>query len=164
MININWWDIQANNYIKQFSQITPSSLVIFVTYNTYLSENSGSSGCCIGGYHSATGSQTYMHYAYIDHSGAFSQDISALSHEVGEWMDDPLVNNTQGACGGLLENGDPLEGFANYGTFPVTLNGITWHPQDLVFLKYFGQTPSTSVNNWWSFNNANITSVCQYGQ
>ena len=27
---------------------------------------------------------------YIDHPGAFSQDVSALSHEIGEWMDDPL--------------------------------------------------------------------------
>ena len=71
----------------------------------------------------------------------------------------------QGACGGILENGDPLEGLANYGTFPVTSKGVTWHPQDLVFLKYFGQTPSTSVNDWWTFNNnPAVTSVCQFGQ
>ena len=167
IVNINWFDTQANNIIKANSQITANSIPIFVTYNTYLSDNSGLSGCCIGGYHSATGSQTYMHYTYIDHSSTFASDISALSHEVGEWYDDPLVNNLIGGtgCSGYLENGDPLEGLSNYGTFAVTLNGITWHPQDLVFLKYFGQNPSTSVNNWWTFNNSSsVTKVCQYGQ
>jgi hypothetical protein len=159
--DINWFDTQINNIITQNSQITPASVVLFLTYDVYLTEGT----CCIGGYHSATGNQTYMHATYIDHTGIFSQDISALSHEVGEWYDDPLVNNTQGACGGILENGDPLEGLANFGTFPVTLNGVTWHPQDLVFLKYFGQTPSTSVNNWWTFNNSpSVTRVCEFGQ
>jgi len=65
--------------------------------------------------------------------GAFSQDVSALSHETAEWADDPLVVNTSGnqvACG-ILEVGDPEEGFTNYGGFPYTLNGFTYNLQDL---------------------------------
>ena len=62
-----------------------------MTSNTYLTEG----GCCIGGYHSANGAQTYSNFEYITYSGDFSQDVSALSHEVGEWMDDPLTNRRQ---------------------------------------------------------------------
>jgi len=60
--------------------------------------------------------------------------ISALSHEIGEWYDDPLIDNI-GPCNGitdhLLEVGDPLEGKANSGTFVVNFGGVKWHPQAL---------------------------------
>ncbi len=161
LVDINFFDSKLQQIISGNSQITPNSFPIALTYETYLT--SGGS-CCIGGYHSAFGNasapQTYAHFTYIDKVGAFSQDVSALSHETGEWMDDPFVNNS--GCGGLLENGDPLEGAANFGGFPYTLNGFTYNLQDLVFLQYFGQVPSTSVNGWWSFQNANL-SVCSNG-
>lgn len=161
LVDINTFDAKLQQIISGNSQITPDSLVIALTYDTYLT----SGGCCIGGYHSAFGSaaspQTYSDFSYIDKVGAFAQDVSALSHEVGEWMDDPFVNNP--GCGGLLENGDPLEGLANFGGVPYTLNGFTYNLQDLVFLQYFGQSPSTSVNGWFSFQNANVA-VCSRGQ
>lgn len=161
LVDINFFDAQLQSIISSNSTITPNSFAIALTYNTYLT----SGGCCIGGYHSAFGSaaapQTYGHFTYIDNPGAFAQDVSALSHEAGEWMDDPFINNS--ACnGGLLEVGDPLEGGPNFGAFPFTLNGFTYNLQDLVFLKYFGQSPVTSVNNWFSFQNANL-SVCSNG-
>lgn len=162
LVDINFFDAKWQSIISSNSTITPNSFPIALTYNTYLTSGGG---CCIGGYHSAFGSasapQTYAHFTYIDNPGAFSQDVSALSHEVGEWMDDPFINNA--GCGGLLEVGDPLEGEANFGGFPYTLNGFTYNLQDLVFLKYFGQSPSTSVNNWWSFQNASL-SECSNGQ
>jgi hypothetical protein len=161
LVDINSFDAKLQQIISGNTQITPDSFVIALTYDTYLT----SGGCCIGGYHSAFGSQaspqTYSHFTYIDKVGAFAQDVSALSHEVGEWMDDPFVNNP--GCGGLLENGDPLEGLANFGGVPYTLNGFTYNLQDLVFLQYFGQSPSTSVNGWFSFQNANVA-VCSRGQ
>jgi hypothetical protein len=160
-VDINFFDAKLQQIISSNSQITPDSLPIALTYDTYLT----SGGCCIGGYHSAFGSasapQTYSHFTYIDRPGAFAQDVSALSHEIGEWMDDPFVNTP--GCGGLLENGDPLEGAANFGAFPYTLNGFTYNLQDLVFLQYFGQSPSTSVNGWWSFQNASLV-ACSNGQ
>jgi hypothetical protein len=161
LVDINLFDAKLQQIISGNPQITPDSLPIALTYNTYLT----SGGCCIGGYHSAFGSaaspQTYSHFTYIDRPGAFAQDVSALSHEVGEWIDDPFVNNP--GCGGLLETGDPLEGGPNFGSFPFTLNGFTYNLQDLVFLQYFGQSPSTSVNHWFSFQNANLA-VCSNGQ
>jgi hypothetical protein len=161
--NINWFDGQLQTIMKKLTQIQPNTFPMFLLYDVYLSGNSGISGCCIGGYHSATGTQTYTQFDYEDAAGSFSQDVSALSHETGEWLDDPFVN--QGGCGGLLEVGDPLEGEANYGGYPYTLNGFTYNLQDLVFLKYFGQTPSTSVNDWWTFQNSSlITAACDQGQ
>jgi hypothetical protein len=47
---------------------------------------------------------------------------------------------------GILEVGDPEEGFANYGAFPYTLNGFTYNLQDLVYLEYFGAANTTSVD------------------
>lgn len=160
LVDINSFDAKLQQIISGNTQITPNSFVIALTYNTYLT----SGGCCIGGYHSAFGSaaspQTYSHFTYIDKVGVFAQDVSALSHEVGEWMDDPFVSNP--GCGGALENGDPLEGLPNSGAVPYTLNGFTYNLQDLVFLQYFGQSPSTSVNGWFSFQNANVA-VCSRG-
>lgn len=158
--DINWFDTQIQTMLKTL-KIKPNTLPIFMTYDVYLTEG----GCCIGGYHSAdTNGQTYSMYTYIDTVGEFSQDVSALSHELGEWYDDPKVNNTQGACGGLLEVGDPLEGTANFGTYPYKLGGFTYHLQDLTYLQYFGQTPSTSANGWWTFQDYPFTQVCQNGQ
>ena len=161
LVDINFFDAKWQQIISSNPTITPNSFPIAVTYDTYLTQGGG---CCIGGYHSSFGNagapQTYAHFTYIDKVGVFSQDVSALSHEVGEWMDDPFINNS--ACGGLLEVGDPLEGGPNFGGFPYTLNGFTYNLQDLVFLQYFGQTPSTSVNGWWSFQNASL-SVCSNG-
>ncbi len=158
--DINVFDRAIQGWIAGFSQITPAAFPLFLTDNIYLTSGGG---CCIGGYHSAEGSgQTYGYSTYVTSPGTFSQDISALSHEVAEWYDDPKTNN-RGYCGGLLEVGDPLEGKANYGTFPVTFGGVTWHPQAEVFISYFGSPASKSANGW--LDNQHIeTTVCQNGQ
>jgi hypothetical protein len=167
LADIFWFDLQLENYITAHPQIVPNSLPIFLTYDSYLTEFGG---CCIGGYHSSFGSaaspQAYAHATYVDHTGVFSQNVSALSHEVGEWLDDPLVVNTNGnpvACG-ILENGDPEEGFTNYGGFSYTLNGFTYTLQDLVFLPYFGASKSTSANGSLSFQgNPFHLGICSNG-
>ena len=162
-VDINWFDSKLQGIIATFPQITPNTFVIFLTYNVYLTEG----GCCIGGYHTAIGTaggiQTYSEFTYVDHPGVFSQDVSALSHEVGEWVDDPLLNGGNNSPCGILENGDPLEGTANYGSHHYVLNGFTYNLQDLVFLRYFGAPANTSVNNWWSFQNYPFTRICQNG-
>lgn len=158
-VNINYFDGQAQSLITSLG-ITPDTFPIFVTYDSYLTQG----GCCIGGYHSATGAQSYTEFTYVDAPGVFSQDVSALSHEVGEWMDDPLVASPSGnqtPCG-ILENGDPLEGTANYGDYPYALHGFTYHLQDLVTLPYFGAPPATSVNSFSTFQGTPLT-VCQNG-
>jgi hypothetical protein len=164
LVDINYFDSQLHSLITKLA-ITPNTFPIFLTYNVYLTQNRS---CCIGGYHSSTGSvnapQSYAHATYVDHAGAFAQDVSALSHEVGEWADDPLVVNTGGnntPCG-ILENGDPLENNANYGAFKYTVGGFTYNLQDLVTLPYFGAPPSTSVNSEFTFHGQSLR-VCQNG-
>lgn len=163
-VDINWFDAQLPNIIGKLG-ISPNQFPIFLLYDTYLTQ----AGCCIGGYHSSEGSisnpQSYAEATYVDHVGAFSQDVSALSHEIGEWADDPLTVNYNGnntPCG-ILEVGDPEEGDANYGGFHYVLHGFTYNLQDLVFLPYFGAPTSTSVHGWLSFHDNTSLSVCSNG-
>jgi hypothetical protein len=158
-MSINAFDEDLQGFIKGQSQVNPTNLPLFITDNIYLT----SGGCCIGGYHSAEGNgQTYSYATYVTSPGAFSEDIDAFSHELGEWIADPFTNN-RGYCGGLLEVGDPIEVKTDYGTFPVTYNGVTWHPQNLVFISYFGAPAKKSANGWLDTGHLE-TSVCQNGQ
>jgi hypothetical protein len=120
--------------------------------------------CCILGYHGAFGSpvQTYSPADY-DTSGIFSgvSTLTAMSHEIGEWIDDPIGSNPTplwghtgqvSGCQSNLEDGDPLSGTE----FPPLLaaNGFTYHMQELAFFSWFyRQSPSLGVNNWFSDNN-----------
>ncbi|HEY7352490.1 MAG TPA: hypothetical protein VH596_06945 [Terriglobales bacterium] len=165
LIDMAWFDAQAQSLVKKLGT-KPNTLVIFLTFNIYLTDTGT---CCVGGYHSATGSttapQAYVQATYVDHEGVFAQDVSALSHEIGEWADDPLVVNTNGnntPCG-ILENGDPLQNDYNYGGHRYKgTNGFTYNLQDLVTLPYFGATPSTSVNGEFTFKGEGLT-VCENG-
>ena len=151
LVDANWIDTQFIAYMATHPEITPNTFPIFMTYQTYLTD---SIGCCIGGFHSATGSanapQTYAHFTFITGPyPTFSEDIAALSHEAAEWIDDPFVDNST-ACGvtGLLEVGDPLVGV----DFPVPDHGFTYHPQDLALFSYFsGDFPSRGVNQFFTF-------------
>jgi hypothetical protein len=168
-MDINFFDAQLQIIMRKFSQIQPNVLPIFLTYNVYLT----SGGCCIGGYHSSNGfepgGQTYSYATTISQASfpVFSEDISALSHELGEWQLDPFTDNlapTLCALRGnsLMENGDPLENNAAFGTFPYTISGFTFHPQDLVTMPYFGAPTNTSVNGFFTFQGEHLT-VCQNG-
>jgi hypothetical protein len=156
LVDINYMDNQIAAFLAAHPEITGGALPIFMTYNTYLTD----AGCCIGGYHSFNGVQTYAHYSYIGTPGAFSQDVSALSHEIGEWVLDPFTNNNS-PCG-ILENGDPLEGEVNYGDYPYSIGGFTYHLQDLVYVPYFGAPATTSVSSQFTFQGTHLT-VCQNG-
>jgi hypothetical protein len=152
--DINLFDNSIQTWMAKFSQINPGVLPIFITYDIYLT----SGGCCIGGYHNANGpqpsGQTYSMATYVDSVGAFSQDVSALSHEIGEWLDDPFVDNIVNCQdNNIMEVGDPLEGDSNYGGYPYTLGGFTYNLQSLVFIGYFGGPKTDSVHSWLSFQN-----------
>jgi len=155
LMDINAFDAKLQGFMAAIKKVNPGVLPIFITDNVFLTSGGG---CCIGGYHSANasqpGGQTYSHASYINSAGSFAQDVSALSHELGEWMDDPFVDNSVGCTdNSIMENGDPIEGHANYGGFPYTVGGFTYNLQSLVFIPYFGAPTSTSVNHWYSFQN-----------
>jgi hypothetical protein len=117
--------------------------------------------CCVLGFHNAyqtaTGRQTYA-VAMYDNTGVFgrSKDVSVLSHEVGEWLADPLANNPTrswghvgqvSGCQSSLEVGDPLSGTIQ----SVVVSSHTYHVQELAFTSWFyHQATSTGVNGWYS--------------
>jgi hypothetical protein len=171
--DINWFDEQLQTVLEKYkTQITPAVLPLFITENVYLTEG----GCCIGGYHSANagppGGQTYSYSTSIQQASVpvFSQDVGALAHEVGEWIMDPFTENSSPCpSNGILEVGDPLETQTNpeFGDYPYTIGGFTFHPQDLVFITWFGAPPTTSLDVWngkttnvVTFQNE-ILNVCQ---
>jgi hypothetical protein len=162
LVYTNFIDTQFQAILANFPEITPSSLVIFEMYDTYLtSEGPKFGGCCIGGYHSALSSgQVYMAFSYVGTTGVFSQDVDALSHELAESVMDPFVDNNS-PCG-LLEVGDPLEDTANYGTYPYVRDGFTYHLQDLTFITYFGAPATTSLASRTTFQGTAL-SVCENG-
>ena len=151
-VDIDYLDSLITSGLSKAKQITPASFAMILTYDTYLTEGS----CCIGGYHSANGAQTYGEFTYTTPSGgtSFSEDVSALSHELGEWLDDPLYPNENNSPCGILEVGDPIEGEIgthDFGDYTYTLNGFTYHLQDLATMHYFGQNPNTVNNTNWTF-------------
>jgi hypothetical protein len=157
--DINWFDAQLQAILSKYSCtkvkepcVSPNVLPLFVTENVYLTEFGG---CCIGGYHSsngpAPGGQTYSYSTQIQQAGVpvFSQDVGALAHELGEWIMDPFINNPSPCpSNGILEVGDPLETGPDFGDFNYTVNGFTYHPQDLVFITWFGAPAATSLGVW----------------
>jgi hypothetical protein len=91
--------------------------------------------------------------------GAGIADITAMSHEISEWMNDPFGTNIVPAwqyptpnlgCQNTLETGDPLAALPNAG-FPVSIDGITYHPQNQVLLPWFTRQPSTAVDGAYTF-------------
>jgi hypothetical protein len=160
-------------------KFNPATLPIFVAGNIF-EYNQVSVLCCVLGYHDVASPtagvlQTYIYTSYPTaglFTGGFA-DTAVLSHEVAEWMDDPFGTNEvrswsvpqhPGICfSNLLEVGDAIEYFPNP-TFPVTLNGLTYHMQDLAFFSWFtGQTPSIGAGGRYSYlSPAKLTKHAQF--
>jgi hypothetical protein len=110
------------------------------------------------------------------------EDISPLSHELSETFNDPFVgtdadlnnvlNATTGAhditpwwesnglCADLLETGDVIEVLPNP-DYPITMNGMTYHPQTEALLQWFeGMTPSDATGGAYSYpDTSSLTSA-----
>lgn len=163
LIDLSWFDPQIQSLITSLG-LSPQTLPIFLTSNTFLYVGDPST-CCLIGYHNAlpatnaqgkTVIQTYVWGTYND-PGMFTvpvQDINALSHEIAEWYNDPFVDNAvptwtvpgapQYGCSNGLEVGDPLVGV----TF--TVNG--YHPQDEAFFSWFAkQVPSVGIDGQYTY-------------
>jgi hypothetical protein len=174
-VEINWFDAYLQNVL--IPSLTIAGLVAPNTFPLFLVHNvveyiTVTSQCCVLGYHNAyqqtptSQIQTYSLSMY-DNTGLFFGgvgDVSILAHEVGEWADDPYVNNPTrpwghigqvGGCQNNLEVGDPLTGT----TITVPLGGFNYHPQELVFFSWFyRQVPTLGIPGWYS-NNGTFTTV-----
>ncbi|HEY0794964.1 MAG TPA: hypothetical protein VGD64_04215 [Acidisarcina sp.] len=152
--------------------ITTKDMSSFLFPNAYLYLNGDPNQCCVLGFHTydvepgsaANGwkeKRYVMDYASWISPGLFGpafQDVTGLSHELTESFNDPFVNNAtpwwlapNGNCQNNLETGDVIEGLPN-ATYPITLNGYTYHPQNEALLQYFaGVTPSNAIDQAYSY-------------
>lgn len=166
-VNFQYLDGVVQSLISALN-IPPTVLPLFLTYDI----GETTTGCCSLGYHTVMGPTafnpgifTYAVSSYLDPNAnqAFGvplavSDISILSHELGEWLDDPLGNNIvpqwgkvgqiPNSCQNNLEVGDPLTG-TNSNVFMA--DGTIYTVQDLAFFSWFArQAPSIAVNGWYS--------------
>ena len=163
IININWFDPHIQTLLTTLN-FTPNMLPIFLSHDIYLSQGAPTlSKCCIGGYHNAVsnqaGLQTYVWTTEADAGvqGGFGEDVSALSHEMLEWFNDPFTNNVvpnwispiapQYGCNNFLEVGDPLVGVV------FTVQGFSSdHLQDMALFSWFARkSASISIHGLYTY-------------
>ncbi len=163
--------ISQLNTIIQTENLDTSALSMVLTTNVLLAPGAKIQTCCVLGFHTAfdTGMrgdsvqvQTFLWASWVD-AGIFGgtlADVTPLSHEIQEWMNNPFgVNlvpawtfpNGVGGCQDNLETGDPVAVFANSGS-PVTIDGFTYHPQSHAMLQWFQRKEqSDAVDGVFSF-------------
>jgi hypothetical protein len=163
--------ISQLNTIIQFEELDVASLPLALTANIFLAPKAEIRRCCVLGFHTSFDAgengnqqlvQTFVWASWID-SGIFGgtvADVTAISHEISEWLNDPFSSNivpewqfpNSGAgCQSNLETGDPMSTFPNAG-FPVIIDGFTYHPQNETLLQWFQRkTPSDAVDKAYSF-------------
>lgn len=162
--------------------ITAQSISTFLFPNTYLYPNSDPNLCCVLGFHSydteaGTAKNNFREKRYVlafasyVNSGLFGtdfQDVTALSHEITEAVNDPFVGSDgvhgvtpwwyslNGHCQDDLETGDVVEGLPE-STVAIHLNGRTYHLQNEALLQWFEmQSPSTAIAGAYSYPNESV--------
>jgi hypothetical protein len=131
--------------------------------------------CCVLGFHtyffqpgSDPEKRWVLNYSSWISPGLFGSaftDVTALSHEIAETYNDPFVVSDSvhnltpfwlapnGNCQDDLETGDVIEGLPN-ATFPVLLNGFTYHPQNEALIQWFEfESPSSALGGAYSYPN-----------
>ena len=157
-------------------QITPDQFPIFILYNVMYSQNGLP---YLGGYHFSetpypqaltSPGQTFA-MANFRTNGTGPFDVSILSHEIAEWLNDPGGANPVPAWGNIgevtgckqaLEVGDPL----TQTDLPPIMgaNGFAYHLQELAYFSWFFRTPSIAAGGLYSDNGTLVTDagpVCQ---
>jgi hypothetical protein len=167
VINLQWLQPLLEAYVipsLASDGVNPTTFPILLSTRVVLNKNGTelvSRDCCALGYHSAFGSPMQVYsVATFDNTGNFlnSEDITPLSHEVAEAVNDPSGRNaTPGwghsgqvrGCQYNYEVGDPLTGKLNP---PITLSGFTFHPQELATFGWFYRVAFGGGTDWYSTN------------
>jgi hypothetical protein len=161
--------------------VTTKDISTFLFPNTFLYEGT-TAICCVIGYHSfdfepgTTANGNLPRFYVLNYSawvtpgifGSAFADITALSHELSETFNDPFVvfdgvtNLTpwwlspNGNCQNDLEVGDVVEGLPN-ATYPITLHGFTYHPQNEALLQWFEfQSPSSAIGGAYTYPDPSV--------
>ncbi len=174
LVDLTWLGGQLDALSTNYGA---TNFPLFLFYEVLETENSGAT-CCVLGYHTALQSgnsiQTYGMGTYLDPNqiGAGAGDVSVLSHEVSEWLNDPFVNNTvpawpapfsftppgppytAGQCQNNLETGDPIEDrtSASVVVFHITTFGRQYTLQNEALAPWFLQAaPSFAVLGYYTY-------------
>lgn len=158
--------------------ITTKDMSSFIFPNTYLFFGT-TANCCVLGFHSfdyepGDANNKFVDKAYVVNysswisPGLFGpdfQDVTAHSHEIAESFNDPFVafdgvhdvtpwwKSPNGNCQNNLEDGDVVEGLP-HASYPVTLNGFTYHPQNESLLQWFRfEDHSSAIDGAYSYPN-----------
>lgn len=143
------------NTIIQLENLRVDALAIALTSNVLLAPRADVKQCCVLGFHTSfdVGElaqvkfvQTFIWASWVDAGilGANLADVTPMSHEISEWMNNPFGSNivpgwqhpSGTGCQNNLETADPLATLPNAG-FPVTIDGFTYHPHNQVMLQWF---------------------------
>jgi hypothetical protein len=156
-MDLNWWDnMLQTTIIPSLAShgVGPANFPQFIFDSVVMYLNGDPSQCCALGYHNSFMNggvfQTYSANDF-DTSGAFGGDTSVMSHEIGEWLDDPNGANPvppwgaegqvpAGSCQNNLEVGDPLSPGFTTPTNPFSVlmpNGVTYTLQELAYFSWF---------------------------
>ena len=170
--------ISQLNTIVQMANLRVDALAVALTTNVFLAPDADLKRCCVLGFHTAFDAgeigdvqqiQTFVWASWIDQGilGTSVADVTPMSHEISEWMNDPFGNNEVPAwqppdgsagCRNNLETGDPVAALPNAGS-PVTIDGFTYHPQTQVLLPWFTrQSPRDSIDGAFSFPDEGLVS------
>jgi hypothetical protein len=175
---IGFLDSQAQT-IMQLKGVDADELPIFVTQNVTAEALGYHNAFSIVNPDATENLQTYIFSSWLDPRlvSSLLADVSTLNHEVGEWLNDPFVNNvvptwmyppptdprTVCSFNPFLEVGDPQGNgptFDDFPTVPIVLDGVTYHLQDLVMLPWFAdEVPSSAQNGWYDFPATNQIKV-----
>jgi hypothetical protein len=170
-------------------EMTTKDVSTFLFNNVYLAVNADINNCCVLGYHTydvepgdASNGNKERRYV-VNYSswispglfGAGFSDITANSHEVAESFNDPFVASDNvhnitpiwlspnGNCQNNLEDGDVIEGLPS-ATYPITMNGYTYHPQNEALLQWFEfQTNPDSFQGAYSYPNTSTLTTLSPG-
>ena len=162
--------------------ISTKGIATFLLPNTYLYTNRNPNNCCVLGFHTydfepGDASNGYREKRYVlNYSSWISpglfgpgfEDVTALSHEITESLNDPFVGSDgihgvtpwwlseNGNCQNDLEVGDVIEGLPD-STVLVKTGGRTYHPQNEALLQWFEfQSPSTALGGAYSYPNQSV--------
>lgn len=169
VVDTDFFLSQLNTMI-QLERIEPDALAIALTSNVFLAPQSDIKKCCVLGFHTSFDLgevaqlkfvQTFIWASWVDQGilGTGLADVTPMSHEVSEWMNNPFGSNSvpawqvpnSNACQSNLETGDPLATMPNSG-YPVLIDGFTYHPQSQVLLQWFQRGPtSDAIEGAFSF-------------
>jgi hypothetical protein len=162
-VNIDFLYSQLQT-ILQLEDVRTDELVILVSRNVSSDQALGFHDAVDVTVDGRKGIQTYTWTSWYDEDvvPAIFADATTITHEISEWVADPLINNatpdyfipgsgTPPACQANLEVGDPIEFLDNQMT-PVTVHGRTYHAQVETLLQWFSrENPSSGFQGAYSY-------------